>query len=326
MRGTVPQAVARSCQNGYCGTTTSPELEEVMNVGLIGLGRMGTGIAKSLLRAGHRVTVYNRTPERAEALRKDGATVAASIAEACRGEAVLTMLADDAAVEAVVFGEGGVLKSLARGQAHISLSTISVDLSDRLASEHAKAGQEFVSAPVFGRPEAAEAGKLFVVAAGPRAVVDRCKPLWEAIGQKLLVIGEQQSKANVVKLTGNFMIATVLETLGEALAFARKSGVDAAALLDFLTSTLFNAPIYKTYGGLVLEGKYDQVGFALPLGFKDLKLVMEAADAKRVPMPIASVLHDRFVTALARGHERRDWSVLGEVAAEDAGLARAQSA
>jgi 3-hydroxyisobutyrate dehydrogenase-like beta-hydroxyacid dehydrogenase len=297
-----------------------------MDVGLIGLGRMGTGIAKSLLRAGHRVTVYNRTRERAEAVRKDGATVAASVAEACRGEAVLTMLADDTAVEAVVFGESGILKSLARSRPHISLSTISVELSDRLATEHARAGQEFIAAPVFGRPEAAEAGKLAIVAAGPLAAVERYKPLWEAMGQKLLVIGEQQSKANVVKLTGNFMIATVLETLAEALAFARKSGVDAAALLEFLTGTLFNAPIYKTYGGLVLEGKYDQVGFSLPLGFKDLRLVMQAAEARRVPMPIASVLHDRFVTALARGHEARDWSVLGEVAAEDAGLTRAKSA
>ncbi len=274
-----------------------------MDVGLIGLGRMGAGIAKSLLRAGHRVTAYNRTRERAEALRKDGAAVAGSVADACQGDAVLTMLADDAAVEAVVFGEGGILKALSRGRAHVSLSTISVALSDRLATEHDRAGQEFIAAPVFGRPEAAEAGKLAIVAAGPKAAVERCKPLWEAIGQKLLVIGEQPSKANVVKLTGNFLIATVLESLGEAIAFARKSGVDAAA-----------------------QGKHDQVGFALPLGLKDVRLVLEAADAQRVPMPIASVLHDRFLTALARGHERSDWSVVGQVAAEDAGLARAQSA
>jgi 3-hydroxyisobutyrate dehydrogenase-like beta-hydroxyacid dehydrogenase len=287
---------------------------------------MGAGIAKSLLRAGHRVTVYNRTRERAEALRKDGATVASSIAEACRGDAVLTMLADDAAVEAVVFGENGVLKSLARGQAHISLSTISVALSDRLAAEHSRAGQEFIASPVFGRPEAAEQAKLAVVVAGSKAAVERFKPLWEAIGQKLLVIGEQPSKANVVKLTGNFLIATVLESLGEALAFARKSGVDATALLDFLTSTLFNAPVYKTYGALIVEGKHDHVGFALPLGFKDVRLVMQAAEACAVPMPIASVLHDRFVTAMARGYEQMDWSVIGQVAAEDAGLARAKSA
>jgi 3-hydroxyisobutyrate dehydrogenase-like beta-hydroxyacid dehydrogenase len=297
-----------------------------MDVGLIGLGRMGTGIAKSLLRARHGVTVYNRTRERAEALRKDGAAVAGSVAEACRGDAVLTMLADDAAVEEVVFGENGVLKSLARGRLHISLSTISVALSDRLAAEHTRAGQEFIAAPVFGRPEAVEAAKLAIVAAGPKAAIERCKPLWDAMGQKLLVIGEQQSKANVVKLTGNFLIATVLESLGEALAFARKSGVDAAALLDFLTSTLFNAPVYKTYGGLIVEGKHDQVGFALPLGLKDVRLVLQAADARAVPMPIASVLRDRFLTALARGHEHSDWSVVGQIAAEDAGLARAKTA
>jgi 3-hydroxyisobutyrate dehydrogenase-like beta-hydroxyacid dehydrogenase len=236
------------------------------------------------------------------------------------------MLADDAALEAVVFGEGGILKALPRGGMHVSLSTISVALSDRLAAEHARAGQEFVAAPVFGRPEAAEAGKLAIVAGGPKAAVERCKPLWDAMGQKLLIIGEQQSKANVVKLTGNFLIATVLESLGEALAFARKSGVDGGALMEFLTSTLFNAPVYKTYGALIVEGKHDNVGFALPLGLKDVRLVQQAADAQRVPMPIASVLHDRFVTAMARGHERSDWSVIGQIAAEDAGLARAKSA
>ena len=297
-----------------------------MDVGLIGLGSMGTGIAKSLLRAGHRLTVYNRTRERAEALHKDGATVASSIAEACRGDAVLTMLADDAAVEAVVFGENGVLKSLPRGHVHVSLSTISVALSDRLTAEHTRAGQEYISSPVFGRPEAAEAGKLAVVAAGSKPAVERCKPVLEAMGQKLLVIGEQPSKANVVKLTGNFLIASVLESLGEAMAFARKSGVDATVLLEFLTSTLFNAPVYKTYGGLIVEGKHDHVGFALPLGFKDVRLVMQAAEAKTVPMPIASVLHDRFVQALARGYGHMDWSVIGQVAAEDAGLVRAKSA
>src|SRR5260370_8935621 len=150
-----------------------------MDAGLIGLGSMGTGIAKSLLRGGHRVTVYNRTRERAEALRKDGAAVAGSVAEACRGDAVLTMLADDAAVEAVVLGENGVLKSLARGRLHISLSTISVALSDRLAAEHARAGQEFIAAPVFCPPEAAETAKLAILAAAPQAASERCKPFWD---------------------------------------------------------------------------------------------------------------------------------------------------
>jgi 3-hydroxyisobutyrate dehydrogenase-like beta-hydroxyacid dehydrogenase len=297
-----------------------------MEIGLIGLGNMGSGIAKSLLRAGHKLTVYNRTRSRAEALKAQGATVAGSIAEACRAEAVLTMLADDPALEAVVFGEGGILASLPRGGVHVSLSTISVALSERLTEAHKKAGQEYVAAPVFGRPDAAENAKLAVVAAGAKRSVERCRPALEALGTKLLVIGEKPSMANTVKITGNFLIATVLESLGESLAFVRKSGLDAATVLDFFTSTFFNAPIYKTYGGLILEGKHDQVGFALPLGFKDLRLMLQAAEAQTVPVPIASLLHDRFVLALARGYENKDWSVLGRVAAEDAGLARAKHA
>jgi 3-hydroxyisobutyrate dehydrogenase-like beta-hydroxyacid dehydrogenase len=239
---------------------------------------------------------------------------------------VITMLADDAAVEAQVFGKEGILASLPRGAVHISCSTISVALSDKLTAEHAKAGQEFVSAPVFGRPEAAEAAKLAVVAAGPKSSIDRSKTIFEAMGPKLWVVGDKPSLANVVKLSGNFLIATVLESLAEAIAFARKSGVDPAGLLDFLTSTLFNAPVYKTYGGLIVEGKYEPAGFALPLGLKDVRLVLQAAESQSVPMPIASVLRDRFLTALARGNEHSDWSVIGRVAAEDAGLAATKKA
>jgi 3-hydroxyisobutyrate dehydrogenase-like beta-hydroxyacid dehydrogenase len=179
---------------------------------------------------------------------------------------------------------------------------------------------------VFGRPEAAEAAKLVVVAAGEKAALDRCKPLFEALGPKLLVIGEKPSQANVVKLTGNFMIATVLESLSEAIAFARKSGVDPAALLDFLTSTLFNAPVYKTYGGLILEGKFEPAGFVVSLGLKDIRLVLQAAEAKSVPLPIASVIRDRFLTAIGRGHQNSDWSVIAQIAAEDAGLSITKSA
>jgi 3-hydroxyisobutyrate dehydrogenase-like beta-hydroxyacid dehydrogenase len=297
-----------------------------MDVGFIGLGKMGGGIARSLLRAGHRVTVYNRTRERAETLRKDGAAVATSVAEACRNEAVLTMLADDHALESVAFGDGGILSALPRGHLHVSLSTIGVELSDRLTGEHARAGQRFVAAPVFGRPEAAEAAKLVVVCAGDKKAIEDGKPLLEAIGQRLAVIGERPSQANVVKLTGNFLIASVLESLSEAFAFARKSGIDAAALLDFLTSTIFNAPVYKTYGALIVEGKHEQVGFALPLGLKDIRLVLQAAEVQNVRMPIASVLRDRFLTALGRGYEDKDWSVIGQVAAEDAGLTQAKHA
>jgi 3-hydroxyisobutyrate dehydrogenase-like beta-hydroxyacid dehydrogenase len=291
-----------------------------MEVALIGLGKMGAGIAKSLLRAGHRTTVYNRTASRAEALRADGAIVAASVAEACRSGVVSTMVADDAALEHFSFGEGGILASLPRGGVHISLSTISVALSDKLAAEHAKAGQGYLAAPVFGRPDAAEAGRLAVVVAGADTLVQKCKPLFEAMGPKLFVVGERPSMANVVKLSGNFLIATVLESLAEAIAFARKSGVDAGALMEFLTATLFNAPVYKTYGSLIVEGKHEPAGFALPLGLKDVRLVLQAAEAASVPMPIASVVRDRFITAMARGNQDKDWSVLGRVAAEDAGL------
>jgi len=297
-----------------------------MEAGLIGLGGMGTGLAKSLLRAGHRVTVYNRTPARAEALRGDGATVATTPAEACRAGIVMTMLADDTALESQVFGDGGILASLPRGGIHISCSTISVALSERLTAAHSSAAQEFVSCPVFGRPDAAEAGRLAVVAAGPVDAVNRCKPLFESLGPKLLIIGEKPSLANIVKLSGNFLIASVLESLSEVLAFARKSGVDPATLVEFLTSTLFNAPVYKTYGGLIVEGNYDNVGFALPLGLKDTRLVLQAAEAKNVAMPIASVIRDRFLTAMARGNSNKDWSALGLIAAEDAGLAPAPHA
>ncbi len=291
-----------------------------MEAGLIGLGRMGTGIAKSLLRSGHRLTVFNRTRERAESLRADGANIARSVAEACQSGVVLTMVADDAALEALVFGEDGILASLRGGGLHVSLSTISVALSDRLAAEHTKARQQFVAAPVFGRPEAAESAKLSVVAAGPSASVQCCKPLFESMGPKLLVVGERPSMANVVKLSGNFLIATVLESLAEALTFARKSGVDPGMLLDFLTTTMFTAPVYKSYGELIVQGKHEPAGFALPLGLKDVRLVLQAAESAAVPMPIASVLRDRFITALARGNQDKDWSVIGRVAAEDAGL------
>jgi 3-hydroxyisobutyrate dehydrogenase-like beta-hydroxyacid dehydrogenase len=297
-----------------------------VEVAIIGLGNMGTGIARSLLRAGHKLIVYNRTRARAEALTSSGVAVADSIVQACSTGIVITMLADDTAVESAALANDGILASLPPGGIHISCSTISVALSDKLTESHARAGQSFVSAPVFGRPEAAEAARLAVVAAGEKAALDRCKPLLEALGPKLLIIGEKPSQANVVKLTGNFMIATVLESLSEAIAFARKSGVDPAALLDFLTGTLFNAPVYKTYSGLILEGKFEPAGFVVTLGLKDIRLVLQAAEAKSVPLPIASVIRDRFLTAIGRGHQNSDWSVIAQIAAEDAGLPTTKSA
>jgi len=291
-----------------------------MKVGLIGLGNMGAGMAANLLKAGHEVTVYNRTPGKAQALVAQGARQAAKVADACRGEAVITMLADDSAVESVVFGQGGIGSSLGKGAIHISSSTISVALSEKMTAAHATNGQRFVSAPVFGRPEAAAAAMLFVAVAGAPDAIDECMPLFNAIGQKTFRFGEKPSDANLVKLSGNFLISSVIEALGEAIALVGKAGLDQHQYVDFLTSTLFNAPVYKTYGGLIADRKFAPAGFAAPLGFKDNRLVLAAAETLRVPLPLASLIYNRFLTLLARGGEKLDWSAFSQLAAEDAGL------
>jgi len=290
-----------------------------MKVGFIGLGHMGAGMAGNLLKAGHAVTVYNRTRAKAEALVMRGAKEAATIADACRGDAVFTMLANDDVVEAVVFGEHGILESLPAGAIHISSSTISVGLAERLTAAHAGVRQGFVAAPVFGRPELAAAGKLYVLAAGEQAAVQMTAPLLDAIGQKTFVVSETPKAAYLVKLSGNFLIGSVIEALGEAIAFVGKGGLDARRYVDILTSTLFGAPIYKTYGTLLADGEFEPAGFAAPLGQKDIRLVLAAAEDLRVPMPIASLLRDRFLTLLAEGGDSLDWAAIGALAAKDAG-------
>jgi 3-hydroxyisobutyrate dehydrogenase-like beta-hydroxyacid dehydrogenase len=292
-----------------------------MNVGFIGLGQMGAGMAANLLKAGHEVIVYNRTPAKAQALLALGAKLASKIADACRGDAVFTMLSNDDAVEGVAFGEGGILVSLAAGAVHISSSTISVVLSERLTQTHGKRGQRFVAAPVFGRPQVAAAGQLFVVAAGDSAAVEAATPLLDAIGQKTFVVSATPKLANLVKLSGNFLIASVIESLGEAIALVGKGGVDRRQYVEFLTSTLFAAPVYKTYGELIAGGRFEPAGFAAPLGLKDIGLALDAAEDLRVPMAVASLLRDRFLTLLAQGGDRLDWSAIGGLAAKDAAVA-----
>jgi 3-hydroxyisobutyrate dehydrogenase-like beta-hydroxyacid dehydrogenase len=289
-----------------------------MKIGFIGLGQMGSGIAANLMKAGHEVTVYNRTAAKAEPLVKEGAKLAGSVAEASKGEVVFTMLANDDALMQVTHGEGGILASLAKGAMHISSSTISVALSEKLTADHAAAGQNFVSAPVFGRPAAAASAQLFVVTAGAPDVVKTAMPLLEAIGQKTFVISETPKAANLVKLSGNFLIAAVIESLGEAMALVGKGGVDKQQYLEILTSTLFGAPVYKTYGDLIASEKFEPAGFAAPLGAKDIRLVLGAAEELRVTMPLASLLRDRFITLLAHGGDTLDWSAIGGLAAKDA--------
>ena len=245
------------------------------------------------------------------------------MADACEGDAVITMLADDGAVEGVAFGGMGIVGSLHTGAIHISMSTISVALSQRLAAAHASAGQRFVAAPVFGRPDAAAAAKLFIVTAGAAQALEACSPLFAAMGQKTVSIGDEPPAANLVKLSGNFLLATVIEALGEAMALVGKAGVDPHRYLEVLTSTLFTAPMYRTYGELIAAQRFEPASFAAPLGHKDIRLALAAAEALRVPMPFASVLHDRFLTLLAHGGEALDWSAIGHLAAKDSGQATA---
>jgi 3-hydroxyisobutyrate dehydrogenase-like beta-hydroxyacid dehydrogenase len=290
-----------------------------MKVGFIGLGNMGSAMAANIIKAGHEVTVYNRTHAKAEPLVKLGARRAANIAEACRGAVTITMLANDDAVAGTVWGDGNLEASLPKGAIHVSMSTISVALSGALAAAHAKAGQRYVAAPVFGRPEAAAEAKLFIVPAGDPRAIDDCRPLFDAMGQKTVPMGSEPTAANLIKLSGNFLIAAMIESLGEAIALVGKAGVDRKAYVELLTSTMFPAPVYRIYGGLIAEGRFEPAGFAAPLGHKDIRLALAAAENLRVPMPIASLLNDRFLRLLANGGEKLDWAAVGGLSTADAG-------
>ena len=291
-----------------------------MNVGFIGLGHMGVEMARNLLKAGHSVAVYNRTRGRAEALASAGARVAGDVGEACHNDVVISMLADDDAVAGVAFGEGKAIAELPGNAIHVSMSTISVALSDRLAEAHRGAGQNFIAAPVFGRPEAAAAAKLYVITAGDGKAIERCQPLFDAMGQRTFRVGLKPSEANLVKLSGNFLIASIIESLGEAFALVRKAGVDPQRYLEVLTGTLFSAPVFKTYGGLIADEKYEPAGFKMSLGLKDIRLALAAAETLAAPLPVASLVRDHFLAGIAQGRGDSDWSYLAGLSAKNAGL------
>jgi len=290
-----------------------------MKLGFIGLGRMGAAMAANLIKAGHDVSVFNRSPGKGSSLVELGAHEAADVAGASGGDVVITMLADDDAASDIALGPGGLIDSLPKGTIHLSMSTISVALSKRLAQAHAKAGQRYVAAPVFGRPDAAAAAKLFIVAAGEAATIDVCQPLFRAMGQKTFPIGTEPPAANLVKLSGNFLMASAIEALGEAVALIGKAGIDRRAYIELLTSSIFNVPAYKTYGALIAQGKFEPAAFAAPLGYKDIRLALSAAESLRVPMPLASLLHDRFLRLFAQGGDQLDWAAIGGLATQDAG-------
>jgi 3-hydroxyisobutyrate dehydrogenase-like beta-hydroxyacid dehydrogenase len=290
-----------------------------MKLGFIGLGRMGSAMARNLVTAGHDVSVFNRSPGKSAPLIKLGAHEAANLTAACTAPVVITMLADDEAASDFALGRGGIIENLPKGAIHLSMSTISVALSKRLTQAHAQAGQRYVAAPVFGRPDMAAAAKLFIVAAGDPAAIEACQPLFRALGQKTSTIGAEPSAANLVKLSANFLQAAVIESLGEAIALIGKAGIDRRAYVDLLTSTIFTAPAYKIFGPLIADGTFGTAAFAAPLGYKDIRLALAEAESLRVPMPLASLVHDRFVRLFAQGGEKLDWTAIGGLATQDAG-------
>ncbi|MGX5774617.1 NAD(P)-dependent oxidoreductase [Methylorubrum zatmanii] len=287
-----------------------------MDVGFIGLGRMGQAMAARLVAAGHRVRVWNRSPEAAKAV--VGAEPVGSAAEAFAGDAAITMLADDTALRAVIV-EGGLLDSGRRPAVHIGMSTISVALAKELAAVHGRAGLSYVSAPVFGRPDAAANGALNIIAAGTDEAIARVQPLFDAMGSKTWRFGTEPERANAVKLAGNFMIVSAIEAMGEAAAFAEGHGIPGAEVLEMLTGTLFASPVYKNYGAMIMEGRYEPPGFTMRLGLKDVRLALAAGDAVNVPMPFASVLRDNLLDAIAHGDGDKDFAGLATVAARRSG-------
>lgn len=290
-----------------------------MDVGFIGLGGMGKGMAANLVKAGHTVRVWNRSHGPQDELVRQGARGVASPREAFTGHAALSMLADNDALRSVI-AEGEVLDTARPGFVFLNMATISVALARELTELFRARGFGYVAAPVFGRPDAAAAGKLHILVAGDPAVVARIQPLLDAMGQKTWPVGSEPYRANVVKLGGNFMIASAIASMGEAVALAEGHGVRAADMLDMLTKTIFSAPIYVNYGAMIAEKRYQPPGFKLVLGLKDVRLALAAGEAAHAPLPIASVLRDDFLDAVAHGQSDQDWSSVAEVSRRRAGL------
>jgi len=290
-------------------------------VAFIGLGNMGLPMARNLLGSAFTVSTFNRSRPRAEALATEGAFVAPSpFAAVTPGGIVVTMLANDSALEAVTLGNDGFVDQLGEGGLHISMSTVSPETSHKLASEHGKRGSLFLAAPVFGRPEAAAARKLWICQSGAREAKERARPVLDALGQGVFDFGDDPGAASVVKLSGNFLILAAIEALAEALAMGEKNGIDRKTLASFLGQTIFSCPIYQNYGRILAERAYEPAGFKLELGMKDVRLVRDVAEAASLPMPLADLLHGRLLTGLAKGRGNLDWTAIELSTAEDGGL------
>ncbi|MGA7676170.1 MAG: NAD(P)-dependent oxidoreductase [Rhizomicrobium sp.] len=290
-----------------------------MKVGFIGLGNMGAAIAGNILKAGHQLTVWNRSQAPVAELVGKGAVAAKAPEDTLQGDAVFSMLANDAALGEIGL-TGPLLEHAAPGLVHVNLATISIELARQMTEAHAACGVDYVATPVFGRPDAAAAAKLIVIAAGAGKDIARVRPVLEAIGQRLAVVGETPEQANLFKIAGNFMLAVAIETLGEAIALVRKGGIDPAVFIEVLTTSLFASPAYQGYGALIVAQKYEPPRFKLRLGMKDAGLALAAGDQLQVPLPLASLVHDHFIEAMASGLGDKDWAALASLAAAKAGL------
>jgi len=292
-----------------------------MDIGFIGLGSMGLPMASNLLTAGHKLRIYNRTASKADPLIKRGAELMSNpAAVASPGGVVITMLADDAAVEGVVVGVDTIAHRLAPGGIHISMSTIAPATARKLAQYHAENGSIYIAAPVFGRPDAAAAKRLWICTSGPHHAKQKLTPILDAMGQKTFDFGEEVGAANAVKLSGNFLIAAAMESIAEALTMLEKSNIDRVAAIEMLSSTLFACPVYQGYGKAIAQMRHTPVGFSLPLGLKDIDLALKTGAEVRAPMPVAAILRDRFLSSIAKGRTDLDWSGFALDVRDEAGL------
>lgn len=292
------------------------------NLGFIGLGNMGLNMAKNLIAAGYHLQVYNRSPGKADELESSAITQCETPARAAADvPVVITMLSDDEVVREAVMGRDGILRTLQKGGVHISMSTISADLAQLLSDEHQKTGSRYLAAPVFGRPEAAAAKKLWICVSGDSEAKVIVQPILDALGQGVFDFGTSAGGANVVKIAGNFMIMSSLEIMAEAFTLAEKHGLDRLKVANFFGSTIFNAPIYQNYGKLIAAKQYEPVGFKAKLGYKDARLAFKLAQQSETPMPVATLIHNRLLSAVAKGLGERDWvEAVGRGVTDDAGL------
>jgi 3-hydroxyisobutyrate dehydrogenase-like beta-hydroxyacid dehydrogenase len=289
-----------------------------MKIGFLGLGAMGRGMAANLLKAGHEVTVWNRSPGPAQELAIQGAKVAAHPAETVSGDVVVSILADDNAVLSTFTDD--VLARASKGLVHANMATVSIDAVRTMMDQHARFGVAYVGAPVFGRGDVAAAGKLNIIASGDPAAVGKLQPAFDAMGQKTWRAGTDPTQAHIMKICGNLMIAASIEMLGEAFALCEKGGADPKMFSEIMTSTIFAAPVFKGYAAIIGEKKYEPAGFKMTLGLKDATLALAAGSSTNTPLPLASLLRDNYLEAIANGWSDRDWAALAAIAARRAGL------